>query len=124
MRAPQDDPDVTDRDRFYPAVLATSILFRQLSSSKSLGTYGGIALASKAEQEVIMETPLCDWTTRPKFLDTLCTWHPALDLASIRPFVSDNCPPSIVSIHHLIAQSIIVSTYVPQINIANFSRKV
>ena len=121
MRAPQDDPDVTDRDRFYPAVLATSILFCQLSSSKSLGTYGGIALASKAEQEVIVETPLCDWTTRPKFLDTLCTWHPALDLASIRPFVNDNCPPNIVSIHRLIAQSIICEH---QINIANLSRKV
>ena len=119
LQALQDDPDISDRDRFYPAVLATSLLFRQMSSTKHLGVYGGVALASQGEQDLIMSKMLSEWTAQPDFLDTLCAWHPTLDPTSIRPFISDGSPPNIVSILHLIAQSIICEHVFPQISIAN-----
>jgi len=71
-QALQDDPDIADRDRFYPAVLATSLLFRQMSSTKHLGIYGGVAHASQAEEDLIVSKLR---TEQPNFLDTLCTCY-------------------------------------------------
>ena len=67
----QDDPEVTDRDRSYPAVLATSVLFRQMFSGKGLGTYCGVGGASKSDQEMIIHNLIRDWTAEPTFIDML-----------------------------------------------------
>ena len=74
--------------------------------TKVLGTYGRIGGASKADRETIMHNLVRDWTAESRFIDMLYQWNPAIDPASIRPFITGSTHPNIVSVIHFIAQSI------------------
>jgi hypothetical protein len=88
-------------------LLATGLIFSSASANKGLTTFGGIGGFAKAEQAEVMNTVIQEWITDPSFLPTLKKWNPSVDAKTVSPFVSANSAPNMISVIHLIAQSIV-----------------
>ena len=100
----QTDGSLTAREKYFPAVLATSLIFQSASADIGYGAIGGYA---NDEQEEIMNVVIQQWITLPSFLPTLRHWHPSIDAKTVCPFVGASAGPNIFSVIHLIAQSIV-----------------
>jgi hypothetical protein len=94
-------------------LLATGLIFSSASANKGLTTFGGIGGFAKAEQAEVMHTVIQEWITDPSFLPTLKKWNPAVDAKTVSPFVSSNSGPNMISVIHLIAQSIVCEHVCP-----------